>query len=179
MSNIIEIVNNVLALGIIASQVFIVLTIIYASFPFRENKISTLFSKHAILLAFITSLLASIGSLFYSNYAGFVPCSLCWIQRIIMYIEVILLGIYLIKHKKYIISSALTLSLIGMIISIYHNYIYFSGLRSTVCTTAESCTTAYVFEYGYITLPMMALTTFALISLFLIIKHYANRKRFQ
>ena len=132
-----------------------------------------------VCFSFIISLVATCGSLFYSSVAGFIPCELCWFQRIFMYPEVILLGLALLKKDEGIIDYSLALVSVGLSFSIYHNYIYFSGLRSTVCTTAESCTTAYVFEYGYITLPMMALTTFALISLFLIIKHYANRKRFQ
>ncbi len=170
-----DIVNKLLALGTIGAQGFIVLAIIYVFLPIRKNIISGFFFKNGIKLAFIVALVAASGSLFYSNYAGFVPCILCWYQRIFMYPEVIILGLALIKKDNRIVDYSLALSIIGLAISIYHNYIYFTGLHSNVCTSAESCTAPYITEFGYIIIPMMALTAFALISLLLISKKYARQ----
>jgi disulfide bond formation protein DsbB len=168
-------VNKILGLGTIAAQIFIVLAIIYIILPVKRNKISDFFRRNGIILAFIVALVATCGSLFYSNYAGFVPCPLCWFQRIFMYPEVIILGLALIKKDEKIVDYGLALSIIGIVISIYHNYIYFVGLRSTFCNISEPCTVTYVLEYGYVTIPMMALTAFALVILLLIYKKYDRK----
>jgi len=167
-----NLVNKFLALATIGSQIFIALAIIYIVLPYKKGKISNFFAKNGVVFAFVVSLAATAGSLFYSNYAGYVPCNLCWFQRIFMYPEVILLGLALIKKDEKIIDYSLALSLIGLVISIYHNYIIFKGLHSVVCTISEPCATNYVLEYGYVTIPMMALTAFALVSLLLIIKRW-------
>jgi disulfide bond formation protein DsbB len=170
MINLINIVNKTLAVGVIGSQVFILLVIIYAFLPKKIEKINNFFGKNGIKLAFLVSLVAIAGSLFYSSYAGYTPCVLCWYQRIFMYPEVLILGLALYRKENHIVDYSLALAVAGLVISIYHNYIYFKGLHSTVCTTAESCITPYVSEFGYITIPMMALTAFLLIILFLIFK---------
>ena len=167
------IVNKILALGAIGSQIFIILAIIYIILPYKKSLISKFFAKNGMKFAFIIASIAMLGSLFYSNYAGFTPCILCWYQRIFMYSVAILLGLGLIKKDEKIIDYSLTFAVIGLIISIYHNYIYFKGLHATVCTAADSCITPYVTEFGYITIPMMALTAFSLVILFLIIKEYS------
>ena len=180
MLDLVKIVNIILALGVIASQIFIVLAVFYIIFSFgKKSVISDFFAKNSIKFAFVVALIATLGSLFYSNYAGFVPCVLCWFQRIFMYPEAIILGLSLLKKDRKIVSYALLLSLVGLVISIYHNYIYFNGLHTTVCTTAESCITPYVTEFGYITIPMMALTAFALISLLLIFTAFYEKQRQQ
>jgi len=173
---IVDAVNKILALGVIGSQIFIAFFIIYSFFVHKKNKVSEFFAENGLMFAFIVALVATLGSLFYSNYVGFVPCTLCWFQRIFMYPEVVLLGLAIIKKKEEIIDYSLTLSILGFVISIYHNFIYFKGLHSTVCTSAESCITPYVSEFGYITIPMMALTAFALIILLLIIKKYYGKR---
>jgi disulfide bond formation protein DsbB len=152
-----------------------VLAVIFVLFN-KKNKISEFFANNGIKFAFIVALIATCGSLFYSNYAGFEPCVLCWLQRIFMYPEVILLGLAIIKRDNKIIDYNLALSLIGLVISIYHNNLVIKGLHSTICTISEPCTINYVLEYGYITIPMMALTAFSLISILLIFKKYYGRK---
>ena len=173
--DLVNIVDKILALGVIASQIFIVLAIVYILLPFKNKYVSGFFSKNGLALSFIVALVATSGSLFYSTCAGFVPCPLCWFQRIFMYPEVILLGMALYKRDEKIIDYSLALALIGFAISAYHNYIVVQGLNSVVCTSAESCTTPYVLEFGYITIPMMALTAFILINLLLVFKKYSKK----
>jgi len=173
---ILDVVNKVLAIGTIGSQIFIVLAIIYIILPYKNKNISNFFAKNGILFVFFVALASVSGSLFYSNYIGYPPCPLCWFQRIFIYPEVILLGLALLKkNDKNIIDYSLTLSVIGLLISVYQNYIVFNGLHSTVCTISEPCTINYVLEYGYITIPMMALTSFVLTILLLTIAKYGNK----
>ena len=40
---------------------------------------------YELWLAFLVSAIATAGSLFFSEIANFIPCELCWYQRIFMY----------------------------------------------------------------------------------------------
>src|SRR5690625_7099623 len=54
--------------------------------------------KETILMIIWTqSLVAVIGSLFFSEIMGYVPCEICWFQRILMYPLVIIYGTALVK----------------------------------------------------------------------------------
>lgn len=164
-----SIVSLVLGIGVICSQILIVLVLLY--FLFLRKKYPsflTFLAQNGIKLSFVVAAVATLGSLFYSNVAGFMPCELCWFQRIFMYPEVIILGLSLIKKDEKIIDYALSLSVIGWLISVYHNYIYYQSLSSTFCRIGEQCSTPYVTEFGYISIPMMALTGFSLIVIFLL-----------
>jgi len=171
----INFINELLAIGVIASQVFVVLIALYFLFFQRKYPvIKNFLSKNGMIFSFLVALFATLSSLFYSNVAGFAPCDLCWFQRVFMYSQVIILGLALIKKDTKIVDYALLLAFIGWIISIYHNYIYYQGLSSTVCRIGESCITPYVTEFGYITIPMMSFTAFFLIIIFLL---YQNQSR--
>ena len=126
--------------------------------------------KRGLVLAFLTVTAATVMSLFYSDVVGFEPCKLCWFQRIFMYPQVVLLGMALAKKEKQIIDYALTLTIIGAVIALYHNYIYFGGTSIFPCSAfglGVSCTKRFIFEFGYVTLPMMSFTAFAFAILFL------------
>lgn len=122
--------------------------------------------KHYILFAFIVSLSAMLGSLYYSDYLGYNPCRLCWWQRIFIYPQAFLFGIALfIKDRKIAIYSIL-LSIIGAIIAGFHYWIQISNSESFSCDVigySTSCTEKFFLEFGYITLPIMSLTVFFLL----------------
>ena len=60
------------------------------------------------------------GSLYFSEVAHFVPCRLCWYQRIAMYPLVLLLGIATLRRDVGIRLYAIPLAAIGAAVSIYH-----------------------------------------------------------
>jgi|SRR3989344_2588286 len=168
----ISLINKTLALGTIASQAFILFSVLYVIF-FRNSKILGFFEKNGIILAFLVSLSATLASLFYSNVAGFAPCDLCWIQRIFMYPLAFFFAIALWKKNYSMLNFAWGMSIIGFFISLYQNYLYYanSGLIANCpfASAGVSCIKRYVFEFGYVTIPIMALTAFALIIVFLIL----------
>ncbi len=140
------------------------------------------FYSNGLRLAFLVSLVATLGSLFYSEVAGFEPCKLCWFQRIFMYPLAVLLGLALIKRDEQFTFYPIWLAVIGAVISIYHNSIYNgiliessqSVLQCQPFGSGVSCAKNYVLEFGYITIPMMALTAFLLIILLLTTQRYYN-----
>jgi len=87
-----------------------------------------------------------------------------------MYPLVVLFGIALYKKREEIVDYTLLLAIIGLLISAYHNYIVFVASQAMSCGAGVSCITKYFVEFGYITIPMMALTAFGAIIFLLIIK---------
>lgn len=159
-------VNKILSIGVILSQVFLVCAHFYFIF-FRGkiNIIDSFLHKNILNIIFIFSTVATLGSLFYSNIIGFIPCNLCWFQRIFMYPIVIICLVAIIKKQKDYLDYIIPLSVIGFLISLWHNYIYYNKFLSVVCDSSGiSCVKVYVLEFGYITIPMMALTTFSVIA---------------
>ena len=168
----VEIVNKILALGTIFLQVFI-LAIIVSLIFFRSHKniFLLIVKKYTFILGFLVALGAFCLSLFYSNIVGFPPCELCWIQRIFLYPQLILFSMELYKKDRSIIDFSIVFAIFGSIVSMYHIYIENGGSSSLGCAalTPEninqvSCATRYIYEFGYVTMPIMALT----LSLFII-----------
>src|SRR3989344_1769555 len=126
--------------------------------------ISGFFRRHALLFSFIVALIATSGSLFYSEIAGYTPCVLCWYQRIFMYPLVLVLGAALIGKKRGVVRYDAPLAAAGGLIALYHYSLQrFPLLLSAPCEAGASCARVYTFTFGYVTIPMMALTAFLLI----------------
>ena len=176
-------VTLILSLGTIVAHIFIALIAIWY-FLLRDDLwiVGDLIGKHGIFLSFAVAVVSMLASLFYSNIAGFAPCELCWFQRIFMYPLVVLLGMALWKKDFKIVEYALPISVIGFIISLYQNYIYyFNNGLGAYCQaggTLVSCVKRYVFEFGYISIPIMALTGFALILVFLLLQKRYNKTNY-
>jgi disulfide bond formation protein DsbB len=135
----------------------------------RRTAISIWLSKHGLLLTFIVALTAMLGSLYFSEISSWTPCKYCWIQRIFMYPQVVLLAIALWTRDRNIARYILALSLIGGAYAAYHYYIQMYDIiasplnPATPCdASGESCVKTPFNQFGYITIPMMALTAFAL-----------------
>jgi disulfide bond formation protein DsbB len=109
-----------------------------------------------------------VGSLFYSDSAGFIPCSLCWWQRIFLYPQAFILLFAMIKKRDDVAPYSIFLSAIGGLISLYHVFLQFGGSPFVPCSAGgASCSQRYFLEFGYVTLPTMALTGFLMILVFM------------
>lgn len=162
------VVDSLSALTIVGHAIILTL-IIALLLGKRGEKFSRPFASHALGLMFIIALIATLGSLYFSEIAGWNPCKLCWLQRIFMYPQVVLLSIALWKRDATVARYILGLSLIGAVIAAYHYYIQMYDIiaapdnPATPCdTSGESCVKTPFTHFGYITIPMMALTAFAL-----------------
>jgi disulfide bond formation protein DsbB len=122
-------------------------------------------------LIFIVSLLATLISLYFSEIMKLVPCVLCWYQRICMYPLIIISAVGILQKDKNFANYALPLSVIGLVISIYHNLLYYKILPESVapCTQGISCTTKQIEWFGFVTIPLLSMLTFALITACMII----------
>ncbi|WP_078408510.1 disulfide oxidoreductase [Priestia abyssalis] len=118
-----------------------------------------------LFFSWIVSFIATMGSLFFSEILQYIPCELCWFQRIFMYPLVIILGISYAKKDYEVYKYTLPLSVIGSMISLYHysiQKISFIGDRSISCGVVP-CTGEYINWLGFITIPFLAFTAFILI----------------
>src|SRR3989344_6422548 len=168
----VESVNFILSSLTVASQIFIALSVIYLIFlRGKYGFIGKFFVKHGLLFAFVTALVAMLGSLFYSEIAGYTPCELCWYQRILMYPQVLLLGMALFFKDKSVIKYSLVFSIIGVVLALYHHLMQIGAVNSLACPIigyAVSCVQLFVMQFGYITLPLMAFTAFLQIVILMI-----------
>lgn len=123
--------------------------------------------RFGLYFAWIVSVVALLGSLYFSEVRGFEPCKLCWFQRICMYPLPVLLGIAAYRNEKRIIPYALPLAVIGGCISLYHTLEEKipAIARLAPCTVGVPCNKDYL--EGFVTIPMLALIAFALIIIFL------------
>ena len=115
--------------------------------------------------AWAVALVATLGSLYFSEIADFIPCRLCWFQRIAMYpLAVLLLLAALRKDTRGGAIYAIPLSLAGMGVAIYHIYIeYHPEAETAGCKIGAPCSVKWIEELGYVTIPVLALTAFAAI----------------
>lgn len=171
-------ITTLLSVLTLLSDITIILFLLCIGFAFvRKQRLTTIplagniiafLGKQAILISLIVALVATLGSLFFSDVAGYTPCKLCWYQRILMYPMVLLLGrAYLLRDHR-IAGYTMMLSGVGGIIALYHYYLQLGGSIIIPCSTvgySVSCTENFVLTYGYITIPVMSLTAFLLIFL--------------
>ena len=129
------------------------------------------FGGALIWIAWAIAAVATAGSLFFSEYAEFVPCGLCWYQRIAMYpLVVILLVAGVRRDFAGAAAYGLPLALIGAVVSAWHIYIEINPEAETgFCSIGEttSCAVKWIEELGFVTIPVLALTAFASIAVLL------------
>jgi len=120
--------------------------------------------------AWVIALVATAGSLFFSEVMHLPPCVLCWYQRIAMYPLVVVVGVGILGRDPGFKRYALPLCLGGLAVSVYHNLLYYGVLSESIapCTQGVSCTSRQIEWLGFITIPLMALTAFLLIALCLV-----------
>lgn len=123
--------------------------------------------KQAYLyIAWTQALVATLGSLFLSVVLHWTPCVLCWYQRTMMYPLAIILAVAILKEISDIEWVVLPLSFVGMAIAVYHNLLQYKILPESYapCTTGASCTIPYHFWFGFLTVPLLSLVAFIVIT---------------
>jgi disulfide bond formation protein DsbB len=163
------IIQGLAALTLIGN-IFIVVSILYFLIRLIKKincleKILDFLGHFAFTGAFIVALIATAGSLYFSEVARLTPCELCWFQRIFMYPQALTLLIALIYKDRRVKKYIMPMSLIGGGISIYNYYLQIFPPAVSTCSinSADSCSRIISMYYGYITFSFMALTASTLI----------------
>ncbi|MCX6703336.1 MAG: disulfide bond formation protein B [Candidatus Zambryskibacteria bacterium] len=146
---------------LVSNIIFVAFLIAYNVSGDVERGAKNYLKKNITLVLFVVSATAFVGSLAYSNIVGFPPCELCWWTRILMYPQVLLTACALWKKDSNIVNTLLPLSVLGFLLTLYHSFILWGGKSILPCTQeGAACSKLYVMEYGYITIPVMALSCF-------------------
>lgn len=139
------------------------------------SKLVAFVGRQAISLSFVVLFAAVVGSLYYSEIAGFPACTLCWIQRIFIYPQVIIFGLAQWYRRRDVFLYTSTLSILGLGVALYNVFIQTFNTVSAFCepgSAASSCLEKYVEGLGYITIPVMSVTLLT----FLLLVMWAEKK---
>ncbi len=161
--------NNLLATaGFFAVGV----TILLAVDLYRARGLTVYVQRWGLATAFIIGVVATILTLVYSELFGILPCGFCWLERMALYPQLLLIGgaVYF-RDRVLMPRYGIILSTTGLLISVYHHYIQMGGSQFIACPSAGAdCAKRFMFEYGFVTFPLLSAVLFAfLIILYLYI----------
>jgi disulfide bond formation protein DsbB len=144
----------------------------------RSERTLELVEEYAPGFALLVALIATLGSLYYSEVRGFIPCTLCWYQRILMYPLVAILLAGLIRRDPGLAAYVLPLAILGILVAGYHYTVQLGlwGGESAACRVGIPCSGRYVNWLGFITIPFQALTAFILITVAMIAARAASHR---
>ncbi len=164
-----DVVVALAALGVAGQALVVVVLIAVAAHaagaPSALRRIRSALWGYELWAVFLLTSVATGGSLFFSEVAHFVPCELCWYQRICMYPLSITTLIAAATNAHRAARVLLPLPVVGAGISIYHVLVE-NGVvgQTSACLVSApgGCATKWIDEFGYMTIPTLALTAFAL-----------------
>lgn len=121
-------------------------------------------NSNLVLICFLVACTATLGSLFFSEVMQFVPCSMCWYQRIFMYPLVLIFLVSLLYPDENLFKYAFPIVGIGFFFAVYHNLLMWDIIPETVvpCVQGVPCSTQYL-DWGFITIPFLSLTAYSII----------------
>lgn len=154
--------SAVLALVAIGgSALLVVARLLAPSWPLAARWGSRV-SAWSAQLTFAVAAVATAGSLYFSESAGYVPCRLCWYQRIAMYPIAVVALVGLVRRDRAARWYLLPMALIGAAISAYHVAIEQGWLSDTESCAlfGPSCADVWFEAFGWVTLAIMALAGF-------------------
>lgn len=130
---------------------------------FAHPRTRSRFITAAPSIAAFVAVGATAGSLYFSERAGFIPCELCWFQRIAMYPMALIVPLALLRRDRGIMNSAFVLSGAGLLVSAYHIQLQWFPERENSCALDAPCSATWVTGLGVFTIPQMAAMSFFLI----------------
>ncbi len=132
--------------------------------------VSNWLERSGLYIALLAAWVAMMGSLYFSEVAGYIPCTLCWYQRILMYPLAGIIAIGLLRRDRGLPFYILPFSLLGIGFSTYHYLLQKTDIfGTTICKVGVPCTAIWINWLGFITIPFLALTAFIIITLMALI----------
>lgn len=132
---------------------------------FEEEAAPSIIDSSLRHVALLAAWIATAGSLFMSQVLGWLPCVLCWYQRILMYPLAIILAVGILRRDQKLHQYVLPFSVAGIFTSLYHYLlIKTTWFPPPPCLDGIPCTTDYINWLGFINVPFLALTAFIIIT---------------
>lgn len=160
-----QVFTSLLALGAAALAVAVFAAWVVRGRSRALDEAMTAVGDAALWIAFLVAAIAMAGSLYFSESAGFVPCRLCWFQRIAMYPLAVILLVAAWRRDRDVRWYVVPVAAIGACVSLYHYLVEWNpGLEGGACeATGPSCSAVWFREFGFVTLSFMALCGFVAI----------------
>ena len=123
-----------------------------------------------IFICWLITALSTLGSLFFSEVMGLIPCELCWYQRIFMFPLAVVLPLGLHPLDIRVVRYALPLASIGLLVSAYHCLLFYGFIPENLqpCRQGISCADDSMVLMGYLPIPLLSLAAFACIVILLL-----------
>lgn len=175
----VELLNMFLGAGAISLQIASVVALFLLFIGPKKNEYLAFIDKHYLQLGFLVSLSASLFSLVYSEIIGFLPCYLCWYQRVFLFPIVFIFGSAIWHKDRKIVKYVLPILGVGFIISVYQNLQYYFGDIGTLPCDASgiSCYQRLVDVFGgYISIPSLALTSYLALITIALVAHFYKKE---
>ncbi len=140
------------------------------------DRFSYWLERSSLYIALLAAWIAMCGSLYFSEVVGYIPCTFCWYQRILMYPLTVILAVGLLRRDRHLPVYVLPLSGLGIGVSTYHYLLQKTNLFSelTTCQVGVPCSGVWINWLGFITIPFLALIAFFVITMMAIIAWQAG-----
>jgi len=123
-----------------------------------------------LFICWLVAMLTSLGSLFFSEIMGLIPCELCWYQRIFIYSLAVILFFALHPLDTRVVRYALPLAIIGTLFTLYHCLLFYGLIPENLqpCRQGVSCADEGMVLMGVLPIPLMSLAAFGMIVVLLL-----------
>lgn len=122
----------------------------------------------ALWLGWLVAIVTTLGSLYFSLVAHYKPCELCWYQRICTFPLAAILLVGALRRDRRVWWYAGPPAAIGVVIAAYHTQLQAFPEQKSFCDLANPCTNRYVWEFGFVSLPLMNLIALSFIIVMLV-----------
>jgi disulfide bond formation protein DsbB len=131
-----------------------------------------------VFASWVVATASTLGALFFSEVMKLPPCPFCWYQRIFMFPLVLLLPIGLFPFDPKVVRYALPLSVVGTGIAAFQMLLVAGVIPEdvTACVRDVPCSATQVEWFGFVSIPLLSLLSFTLITLLLILAALRTRK---
>jgi disulfide bond formation protein DsbB len=149
-------------LGCIFIAVFIIRAIYLITYK-KRCPIAPFVTSYIFPIGFFLSALGTGLSLFYSEVLKYIPCDLCWYQRIFLYPQVFMFGYAWYKKDYTVLRYSMVLSVVGTLIAAYHHMLQIGFDLMKPCSSAPfavDCAKPSFVEFGFVTFPLMSFVLF-------------------
>ncbi len=118
-----------------------------------------------LFAAWLIALIATLTTLYASEFGHLPVCTLCWYQRLAIYPLVIILGMGAYKNDVSSVSYALPFPVLGFFFALYQYLEQMIPGFAPIhfCSQDVSCNVIHLQLFGFITLPLLSAFCCALI----------------
>jgi disulfide bond formation protein DsbB len=133
-------------------------------------------NQAAWLLVFtscILALVATLGSLFFSEVMAIPVCKLCWYQRLALYPLVVILAFGLFPFEPRMLRTAAVFVACGWLIGLFQLLVIAGLIPENLqpCVQGIPCSDTHIALFGFLNIPTLSFLTFSFIGALLYFAH--------